>query len=270
MRYGLIGLAGAMVLASTMATAGCSSSDEGTEGTGASSSSDGTGDDGTGGDGTGGEGTGGASTGGSGGAPATGGVQASGGAPPTGGAPASGGALATGGAPASGGTQAGGGDSVTTLSGTTALNALTEAEVTQLCDDTWAYFASAISAETFCKYRGLSFATSSSAPSEEDLRANCTEKENACRGDPGTAWSGNPGCSAPSSDCMATVAEYSTCIRDTAADFTQTVNGMPSCGEFTSGAEGTGAVWDFKGADRLPSCTFDNCATLWPADPKNI
>ena len=37
MRYGLIGLAGAMVLASTMATAGCSSSDEGTEGTGASS-----------------------------------------------------------------------------------------------------------------------------------------------------------------------------------------------------------------------------------------
>ena len=188
----------------------------------------------------------------------------------TGASPGTGGAAGTGASPGTGAVGTGGGaaNPVTTLPTTTALNALTAAEVTQLCDDTWAYFASAISPETFCKYRGLSYATSSSAPTEEQLRTNCSSTETSCVSDPATAWTGNPGCSSPPSDCLATVAQYATCIMDTAAGFTQTVSGMSTCAALTS--EGTSAVWDFKGADRLPSCLFANCASLWPPDPKNF
>jgi hypothetical protein len=160
-------------------------------------------------------------------------------------------------------------DVVTTLDGTKVLNALSDAEVTQLCDDIWAYFETTIGTEIFCKYKGLSYATSSSAPSDEALRANCTGTETTCLGDPATAWSGNPGCSDPPDDCAATVADYSTCIRDVAADFIQQVSAMPTCDMFTSGEGGTSLVWDFKGAERLPSCIWTNC-TLWPPDPKNI
>jgi hypothetical protein len=161
-------------------------------------------------------------------------------------------------------------DPVTTIDDTTVLSTFTDAEATQLCDDIWAYFESTIGTETFCKWRGLSYATSSSAHSEEQLRANCTGTESTCLADPAAAWAGNPGCSAPSADCAATVADYSTCIRDVAADFIQTVGGMPTCDMFTTGDGGTSLVWDFKAADRLPSCNLTNCTTLWPPDPKNI
>jgi hypothetical protein len=100
MRNGLIGLASAMVLASTMATAGCgrtgitarSSSSGGAVGTGGSSGTGGT------------VGTGGSS--GSGGTVATGGSSGSGGTVGTGGSSGSGGTVATGGSSGSGGTVA--------------------------------------------------------------------------------------------------------------------------------------------------------------------
>src|SRR4051812_20079132 len=73
----------------------------------------------------------------------------------------------TGGSPSSGGTggAGGAGSSVTTLGGTKAVNALTAAEATQLCNDTYAYFGSAIAKATTCKFRGLAYGASSSAPS---------------------------------------------------------------------------------------------------------
>ena len=64
------------------------------------------------------------------------------------------------------------------------------------------------------------------------------------------------------------MADYSACIMDTAAGFTQAVNGMATCDVLTS--DGTTAVWDLKSADRLPSCMLTNCTTLWPPDPKNF
>ena len=64
------------------------------------------------------------------------------------------------------------------------------------------------------------------------------------------------------------MAEYCTCIRDTAAGFAEAVNAMPTCDASTM--DGTSVVWDLKGAHRLPSCLLNNCTTLWPPDPKNF
>ncbi len=160
------------------------------------------------------------------------------------------------------------GDPVTALDSARLLNALNETEVTQLCNDTWAYYERTIPAEVFCKWKGVSYATSSSPHSEEQLISNCSSTEGSCLNNPTEAWSGNPGCNAPNTDCAATVAQYSLCIKDTAADFIAKVNSMLTCDVFTF--DGTNSVWDLKGADRVPSCLMTECMSLWPADPKNI
>ena len=177
MRNGFIGLAGALVLASTMATAGCSSSG-GTNGSGGSS-----------GGGTGGSATGGAS-----------GVDA-------------------------------GGTSVTSISGSKPLNTLTTAEANQLCGDAGSYYARSISKSNSCKFTALSFALSSSAPTEADLQAGCSSTESAC--DQSDAGTGTTTCDAIPSTCAATVAQYSACIKDEAALFTQTVSALPGCSTLT-------------------------------------
>jgi hypothetical protein len=152
---------------------------------------------------------------------------------------------------------------VTTLSGTQALNALTTAEAAQLCHDAYAYFAATIGAATTCKWNGLVYATSSSAPTDEALRQNCTNRETACLADPGALWAANADCDTIPTDCTSTVAEYSGCVRDAAAAFTLTVNGLPSCDAFTH--ESTNLVWNVVAAPPLPSCTF--CAGLYPPTP---
>jgi len=179
MRNRLIGFVGALLFASTVATAGCGSDSvsEGTGGTGGTSS-----------------GMGGTSSGMGGTTDCTGGASA---------------------------------EPVTTVSGCKALNALTPDEFTRVCNDTYAYFGSAISAETTCKWKGVAFATSSSAPTEEQLQENCRTKETACLADPSAVWSNNPGCDEFPEDCTATVADWATCITDEATDFIQQVNGLP-------------------------------------------
>ena len=100
-----------------------------------------------------------------------------------GGSGANGGSTGTGGTSSGGGTSGGGtggggnGSTVTTISGTTALNALAPAEVAQLCDDTYAYFGSAIPKATTCRWRGLAYGASSSAPTDAQLQSNCASKE---------------------------------------------------------------------------------------------
>jgi hypothetical protein len=168
----------------------------------------------------------------------------------------------TGGTGASGGS--GGGSSVTTLSGATTLSSLTPADSTKLCNDTYAYFRTAITNEMACKWKGLSFATSSSAPTEEQLKANCTEKETGCLADPNAALSGNPSCDIPTG-CMATVAEYSTCVEALVARFNQTVAGLSSCAALTK--VGTDGVWAAQAGTPPPSCMFSNCSGLYPPDP---
>jgi hypothetical protein len=159
----------------------------------------------------------------------------------------------------------GGGDSFTTLSGTATLSTLTAADATRLCDDTYAYFRTAISTENACKWRGLSFATSSSAPTQEQLRANCAEKETQCLADPATAFASSAGCSPFPSNCGATVAEYSSCVKDMVAGFNPTVTAIAGCDVLTS--QDTDAVWAALGAAAPASCSFSACPGLFPPNP---
>jgi len=164
-----------------------------------------------------------------------------------------------------GGAGGSGSSGFTTLSGTTSLSALTPAQATQLCNDTYAHFGTAITDATMCKWKGLAFATSSSAPSPEQYRANCVEKETSCLADPAAARSNNPGCSSFPGGCTATVAEYSTCVNDQIAFFNQTVAGIAACAEFSSTS--SDAVWAALGAMPPASCTFSNCTGLYPPNP---
>jgi hypothetical protein len=215
MRNGLIGLVSAMVLASTMAIVGCGSG---------------------GGTGT------------------TGGSSSSGGTTATGGSSSSGGTTATGGSSSGGGTGtagASGAGSVTNLSGSRALSDLTKEEATQLCNDTNAYFGKAIPKATWCKWKGLAFAVSSSAPTDTMLQANCAGQETAClQGTPET-----PSCSDIPSTCTATVTQYSACVTAQAESYTKVVGGLASCAKVTR--PDLQGVWDFMSGD-LPA----NCLTL--------
>jgi hypothetical protein len=243
MRNGLSGLARAMLLAPAISTAGCGfSGSDGNGGTGASSGA----------------------TSDTGGAAGTGGAVGVGGGVSTGGAVGSGG-VGTAGVAGTGGCSSGV-DPITSLCGTTSLSALTPAEATQLCDDTYAYFGSTISNDVACKWKGLSFAISSSAPTEDQLRANCTSKESSCLLDPATALANNPGCNSFPANCVATVADYSACVQERAAGFTQTVSGIQDCDVLTF--DGLNPVWDALGALPTPTCTFDaTCAGLYPPNP---
>lgn len=228
---GFIGLAGAMVLASVAPTS-CSSSDS-TGGSGGSAGSAGA--------------SGGSSSGG-------------GGTMGTGGSSNSGGSAGTDGG-------ASGGGAVTSLSSTKAVSALTSAEGTQLCNDTYAYFGSAIPKATTCKWKGLAFAASSSAPSDAVAQQNCTTQQNSCQqsADP---WANNPGCNSIPSSCTATVAQYSACIRDEVAAFVQLVNGFPACAGVTTSV--SSAINNALGSGMMPpSCTAltDACPDLTPPTP---
>jgi hypothetical protein len=187
----------------------------------------------------------------------------------TGGGAGSGGTVGTGGSSNSGGAAGsdGGGSSVTTVSGTKAVNALAAAEVTQLCNDTYAYFGTAIPKATTCKWKGLSYAASSSAPSQTVLQQNCTNQQNACQqgGDP---WANNPGCNAIPSSCAATVAQYSACISDEVAAFSQLVDQFPMCAALT--LSDSAAINNALGSGMMPaSCTSlaDACPDLTPPTP---
>ncbi len=218
MRRTLIGLAGATLLAWATATVGCSS-------TGAGGSSGGS--SGTAGNGGSGGGSS-AATSGSGGSSSTGGNGGSGGSPGAG--------------------TGTGGDSVTSLSGSKPLGTLTPSEATQLCDDTYAYFGRAVSQATLCKAAGLTFAVSSSAPTDAQLQQNCASEETAClQADPASA-----SCSDITSTCSVTVAEYSACIAEQAATFTAGAEPLAGCATVTK--NDLPAIWDFATRDLPASC----------------
>jgi hypothetical protein len=143
------------------------------------------------------------------------------------------------------------------------LNTLTTAEATQLCNDTYAYFGNAIARATVCKWKGVYFATQSSAPTEEKLRQNCAAKETPCLTDTTSPWT-SPSCSDFPSDCTKTVADYSACISDYAAWLTQKVSEIPDCDTFTSAY--WDPVWAIVGADQPASCAF--CSSYYAPDPR--
>jgi hypothetical protein len=181
----------------------------------------------------------------------------------------SGGTGGTGGGAGTSAGGSGGGSSapVTSLSGTTAVNALSPSEATQLCNDTYTYFGTSIAKATTCKWRGLAYAASSSAPSDAQAKQNCTSTETSCNmTDP---WASNPGCNDIPSTCTATVAEYSSCIRDEVSAFTQTVNGLVTCSALTRAD--TAALFDIMAAPLPASCMalMNKCADLYPPSPLN-
>jgi hypothetical protein len=233
MRNGQIGFFGVIVLGATIVSTGCSSTSSNGGAAGASSGSAGT----SGSAGSAGSGTSGTSGAG------------------------------TSGASGSGTSGASGGGGVTSISGSKSLASLSAAEATQLCNDTYAYFATAIPAANTCKWKGLVFAASSSAPSQDVLQQNCSGQETTCQQD-GNPWANNSGCNElPTSGCTSTVSDYSTCIADEVAAFIQTVNGFPSCSELTSPQ--ASMVFDAEGAPAPASCmSLDAaCTGVYPPSP---
>jgi len=205
-------------------------------------------------------GTGGSS--GSGGNSGSGGSSGSGGNSGSSGSSGSGGNSGSSGSSGSGGASGSSGGSVTTLSSTKALGTLSTTEATQLCNDAYAYFNKNITQATACRWTGLSWAGSSSAPNQDTLRQFCTDHESTClKGDPAASFA-NPGCDPLPSTCTMTVADYSTCITDHAADFTKQVTGLPTCAALKS--SDTTVLSGIQAADLPKSCTAitDKCATI--------
>jgi hypothetical protein len=168
------------------------------------------------------------------------------------------------------GGSTGSGTSVTSFSGDKALNALTSADATQLCKDVYAYFGKNIPMATACKYKGLSYATSSSAPSDAQFQQVCKDHEATCtQAGSGVGSADNPGCSAIPSSCTATVAQYSTCISDEVALFNQGMSGLPSCA--TAGSATISTVWGVMIPTAPASCDSltEKCPELSPPVPNN-
>jgi hypothetical protein len=175
-----------------------------------------------------------------------------------------------GGGSSSGGTGGGGGGAspITTLSGTRAVNSLSAAEAEQLCSDSYAYFGTSIPKATTCKWKGLAFGASSSAPTDAQLQSNCTSKESSCQqlADP---WADNPGCNEIPATCTATVEQYSTCIRDEVTAFLQLVNGFPVCAMLAR--SNASDILTAIAGDPSASCAslMNTCPDLYPPGPLN-
>jgi len=179
----------------------------------------------------------------------TGGGTSSGATASTGGYAGTGGSIGSGGTGTGSTTGAGG---ITSLDGEKLLGDLTPAEVTQLCNDAYAYLGNTVSQATLCKAEGLTYSISTSAPTDAVMRENCAAREEACL----NASPYVPDCGEMPSPCTATVADYSACVLDQASTYNNTVGTIANCTELTS--QDKPAIWDF--AADLP----ESCASLSP------
>ena len=197
----------------------------------------------------------------------SGGTTGAGGKDGTGGSTSKGGSMGTGGSSSSGGAGsggAGGGTSITTVSSSKPIGSLTPSEATQLCNDTYAYFGKAISQANYCKWAGLSYGVSSSAPSDSQLEQNCKSQETPClKGSPGAA-------SCDYKNCSVTVSQYSTCMIDEAAAFNSAVGALPGCATVT--LPDLSGVWAYMTADPPASCAAitNNCQTVDLPTPLSV
>lgn len=144
------------------------------------------------------------------------------------------------------------------MSGNKPLGTLTPTESTQLCNDTYAYYGNMVSLATLCKATGLTYAVSTSAPTDSQLQQNCAGQEASClQAGPATA-----SCNALAASCSATVAQYSTCIADQVAAYNSGVSALASCATVT--IPDLAGVWNFMTGDPPASCAAvtDLCPTL--------
>ncbi len=168
-----------------------------------------------------------------------------------GGSNASGGTNSSGGISRQGGSTSGKSapSSVTDLSGTQPIGALSPTDTAKLCSDTYAYFGNAISHEDLCKWSGLAYSVSSSPTSDAVLRRNCSGQENTClQASPAAAK-----CDRIPASCSVTVAQYSACIAEQASVFNSALSGLPACGAAT--LPDLQLVWNTMTADLPDSCT---------------
>ena len=166
-----------------------------------------------------------------------------------------------------GGTGGGTGSSVTGVSGTKTIGSLSAAEATQLCNDTYGYFGTAIPHATACKWNGLYRAASSSSMTTQQLQTGCSLAENSCLQSDAGAFTNN-GCGDVPKNCTLTVAQYATCIADEVTEFLQTVNGFPGCTTVTMA--GTSPILNaLAGGNPPASCMpfADTCAALFVPNP---
>jgi len=180
-----------------------------------------------------------------------------------------GGAAGTGGS-GSGGAGAADGGGSSDASGNRALGTLSKAEADQLCSDTGAYFARSITRAYSCRWAGLVYAQSSSAPTDADLQSNCSKTEGSCnQSDASTSGPGaNTMCFGVPSTCTATVAQYFTCVADETTVFNQALKTLPSCATLTR-ADFDGIVAVQTGANQPASCTsvMNTCPDLFIPPP---
>jgi hypothetical protein len=129
----------------------------------------------------------------------------------------------------SGGSGGGGTAKVTTLAGTKVFKDLTDAEVTQLCNDTLAYFGSSIPSADRCKWAGLQASSSSSPVSDAMMQMICTTHQNRCSAPDAGTGNSSICFSSIDSSCTATIAQYAACIADETAGFSAIVKTFPAC-----------------------------------------
>ena len=175
------------------------------------------------------------------------------------------------GAGAAGGASAGGGPSgagaggssgmvgsVTPLNESSTLGSLSPTDSAKLCSDTYAYFGRGISQSTLCKWAGLTYGVSSSAPSDSQLEQNCASQEAACE----KAGPAAASCSALPADCSATVGQYNACIADEVNALSSGVAALPACATVT--LNDLAGVWTLITGDPPASCASltNACPTL--------
>jgi hypothetical protein len=118
----------------------------------------------------------------------------------------------------------------------TTLGGISDADVATLCASAQQYFVSKPSAqEAICKVGGNLIATLDSlagtATTDEAVKMSCVKGYDQCKASIGNT---NPAsCRKPSSSCMATVAEYETCITDERSAIEASASGVPACDDLT-------------------------------------
>jgi hypothetical protein len=147
---------------------------------------------------------------------------------------------------------------VTSVSDGTALGSLTPAESTELCNDTYAYFGRALNQASLCKWAGLTYGVSSSAPSDAMLEQNCASEEAMCQ----QAGAAAPSCTPIPAGCAATVAQYNACIADQVAALNSGIAALPACATVT--LNDLANVYNLLTANPPASCAslISTCPTL--------
>jgi len=159
-----------------------------------------------------------------------------------------------------------------TVPGDTVLGMLSDADEAKLCTEVNGYVAtvSAQVNDTGCKVAGIVAALGSGASTDAEAQTACKNAYSQCQADPAnhpdpTGTSGTSGMSMcdgkPSSACMATVSELSSCLNDELAIALKFEQGLTPCDQLTLKNE-------LNGISTAPPTTPPSCTTLQSKCPE--